>query len=432
MRPSSFSKNSAIALALALLLAGSMWFYFQHVMIAHQVSDAAQHDVPRGNLSDLYPRWLGARELLLRHRDPYSPEITREIQIGYYGRALDPSRPYDPKDQQGFAYPLYVVFLLAPTISLPFVVVQKACLWLLIALTVLSLLLWLRTLRWSPGLAGTTIVVVLTLGSFQVLQGIKLQQLSLLVSALIAGCIGSLAADYLAGAGILLALATIKPQLALPLAAWLLIWAFSDWRTRKNFIGGFLGAMAAFVVGAEYLLPGWIGRFHQAVIAYRIYNDGAGSVLDDLITPLGGRVATALIVLFVAGVCWRFRRVAGSSEAWSYIAVLVLAVTVVIVPKSSPYNQVLLLPGILFLMRYRQRFWGATPLTSPVVLLSIVVIAWPWIAAFALATASLFLPTESVQKAWTLPAYTILAIPILVAALLAAGVKPFAESELAQ
>ena len=61
------------------------------------------------DLSDLYPRWLGARELLLHHRDPYSPEVTREIQIGYYGRPLDPSRPQDPRDQQGFAYPAYVV-----------------------------------------------------------------------------------------------------------------------------------------------------------------------------------------------------------------------------------------------------------------------------------------------------------------------------------
>ncbi len=62
-------------------------------MIPQQVAAATAHDSPRGSLSDLYPRWLGARELLLHHRDPYSPEVTREIQIGYYGRVLDPTRP---------------------------------------------------------------------------------------------------------------------------------------------------------------------------------------------------------------------------------------------------------------------------------------------------------------------------------------------------
>jgi len=58
--------------------------------------EGARLERPRGNLSDLYPRWLGARELLLHGRDPYSPEITREIQRGYYGRELDSSRPNDP------------------------------------------------------------------------------------------------------------------------------------------------------------------------------------------------------------------------------------------------------------------------------------------------------------------------------------------------
>ena len=94
----------------ALLCAVSMWIFVQRVVVMYQISDAAATGRPRGNLSDLYPRWLGARELLLRGRDPYSLAVTREIQAGYYGRPLDPSRPSDPKDQQAFAYPVYVVF----------------------------------------------------------------------------------------------------------------------------------------------------------------------------------------------------------------------------------------------------------------------------------------------------------------------------------
>ena len=107
-----------------------MWFYVQYVLVPYQRADAAAHGRPRGNLSDLYPRWLGARELLLHHRDPYSSVVTREIQAGYYGRPLDPARPEDPKDQQGFAYPVYVAFLLAPIITLPFSAVQSGFRWL--------------------------------------------------------------------------------------------------------------------------------------------------------------------------------------------------------------------------------------------------------------------------------------------------------------
>ena len=217
-----------------------MWFYVQRVLVPYQKADAAAHGRPRGNLSDLYPRWLGTRELLLHHRNPYSAEVTREIQIGYYGRPLDPERADDPgsdepKDQQGFAYPLHVVFLLAPTIGLPFPVVQAGFRWLLIILTLASVFLWLRVLRWRPSATVTAILIVLTFGSYAVVQGIKLQQLTLVVSALLAGCAAALVAGYFALAGFLLALATIKPQLALPVAGWLVLWAVSDWRRRQIF-----------------------------------------------------------------------------------------------------------------------------------------------------------------------------------------------------
>src|SRR5580698_655731 len=106
-----------------------MWFYVIDILRARQIAEAEAKQIPRGNLSDLYPRWLGARELLLHHRDPYTRDLTREIQMGYYGRVLDPARTEDPTDKQAFAYPVYVVFLLAPTVTLPFAVVQAGFRW---------------------------------------------------------------------------------------------------------------------------------------------------------------------------------------------------------------------------------------------------------------------------------------------------------------
>jgi hypothetical protein len=96
----------AVLFLAAALAATSMWFYVDRILVSYQVADAVAHERPRGNLSDLYPRWLGARELLLHHRNPYGDDIAIEIQKGYYGRVLDPTRPGDPKDQQGFAYPV--------------------------------------------------------------------------------------------------------------------------------------------------------------------------------------------------------------------------------------------------------------------------------------------------------------------------------------
>jgi hypothetical protein len=425
-------ETSKPGLALSLLFAGSMWFYVQHVLIPHQQADAALHGSPRGNLSDLYPRWLGARELLLHHRDPYRSEITREIQIGYYGRALDPTRATDPKDQQGFAYPVYVVFLLSPTVMLSFSAVQTGFRWFLVAVSISTVLLWLRTLRWRPSLGTTTILIVLTLGSFQELQGIKLQQLSLLVGGLIAACALLLSQNYLAPAGVLLAVAMIKPQLILLLAGWLLLWAAGDWRGRQNFVWGFISTMAILLATSEYLLPGWIGRFRDAVIAYRDYNDGAASVLDVLVTPLWGRVLAGLAMLALAYTAWKFRRTSTHTSAFNLMFVLVLAVTVVLVPKAAPYNQVLLLPAILLLARNCAVLWCKNRLARLILMVCWFLIFWPWLAATALTLASLFFPAEFVQKGWALPLWTSPAIPLAVVVLLASGFDDLARAGLGE
>jgi hypothetical protein len=410
-------KHSRLGLLLALLFAGSMWFYVQEVLIPHQVADAAAQGRPRGNLSDLYPRWLGARALLLQHRDPYSAEVTSEIQAGYYGRPLDPDRPGDPKDRQGFAYPVYVVFLLAPTIRMPFPVVQAGFRWLLVILTLASVLLWLRAVRWRP--SATMTLVILTFGSFPAVQGIKLQQLSLVVGGLMAACAASLVAGRFLLAGFLLALATIKPQLALPMAAWLALWAVNDWRRRGRFVWGLGTTMVVLLGASEYVLPGWMGRFRAAVAAYQDYTGGAGSLLDVLITPQLGRLIAALAVVGVAATGWRLRHAAHDSAAFTWMLALVLAVTVVIVPTFAPYNQVLLLPAVFLLAGAGKEPWTRSRLARTGFALGVVVVCWPWLASCGLMLARLFLPSNLILRAWAAPLYTSLAIPLVVSGLLA-------------
>jgi hypothetical protein len=402
-----------------------MWVYVQEVLVTYQKTDAAAHGRPRGNLSDLYPRWLGARELLLHHRDPYSPEVTQEIQAGYYGRVLDPDRADDPKDQQGFAYPVYVVFLLAPTIALPFPVVQTGFRWLLVVLTLVSVPLWLRAVRWRPSARVLAILIILTFGSFAVVQGIKLQQLTLLVGALLAACGAALAAGNFALAGFVLALATIKPQLALPLAAWLVLWAISDWRQRGRlvFLLSLATTLGVLFAASEYILPGWMGRFRDAVAAYRQYTGGAGSLLDVLAGATLGTLLAAIAVIAVARLGWRLRRAAHDSAAFSAMLALVLAITLVIVPSFAPYNQILLLPAMFLIASSWKSLWRRNRLTRAACEVSLLIVFWPWltscviVAAWVLSVVGL-LPAGSAQRAWAMPLYTSLGIPLVVLGLL--------------
>ena len=397
-------------------MAASMWFYFQRVLIPHQIADAAANDHPRGNLSDLYPRWWGAHELLLHGRDPYSEEVTREIQQGYYGRVLNPERAGDPKDQQGFVYPAYVVFLLAPTLHWRFPTVQRAFLALLWVLTAATVPLWLRALRWRVSLAMVATLVVLTLGSLPAVQGLKLQQLSLLVAGLLAMCAAAVAAGYFALAGILLALATIKPQLVWLLALWLLAWALCEWRRRQALVWAFGATMLLLAGGAELVLPGWISQFRAAVGNYQAYTHL--SILGLLFTRLGGEVAAFVLILFAAWLGWPLLAENEDSPQFRLMLALVLALTTVVIPMFAPYNQLLLLPAILLALRRRKELWQGNRSLRLILVVSALLLFWPWIATVGLTVCALAAPHTNLPG-WRLPYLGSLLLPILLFALIA-------------
>jgi Glycosyltransferase family 87 len=419
------TENKSYAVVGAALLAAAMWFWVQAVLIPHQVSDSAAAGRPRGNLSDLYPRWLGARELLLHGRDPYGSDITREIQIGYYGRALDASHPNDPKDQQAFAYPLYVVFLLAPTVGLPFSLIQHGFFWILAAITAASMPLWLRAFGGRVALSAHLIWIVLTLGSFPAIQGLKLQQLTLLVAGLMAAAVYAITRRHLALAGVLLACATIKPQLVALLLVWLCIWAVGNWKERQRLLWSFGVSMLVLLAGSEYVLPGWLAEFRAATHDYYRYTGGGNSVLDVLLTPLWGQAASVVLVCAFFALTWRLRRAVEGSPEFYWSLGLVTATTLAVIPMFAPYNQILLLPALIAIVQAFPRLWKQGGLARFLTGVTVVAVFWPWVAAAAEIVALAFLPSATVQRVWMVPLYTSFAIPVSVLGLLLISRKVF-------
>src|SRR5579859_6234613 len=125
-----------IALGLALLAGGAMLYYHQCLFLprAHEVSAAKGLGGGYAFGNDFYPVWVTAREALRGH-DPYSAEMTREIQIGVFGRALDPRGASDPKDLRKFAHPAYTLLVMLPAAELPFEAARVAMGILLVAIT---------------------------------------------------------------------------------------------------------------------------------------------------------------------------------------------------------------------------------------------------------------------------------------------------------
>lgn len=428
-------RNRWYVLFAAGLMGAAMWGWVQKVAIPHQIVESAVRGIPRGNLSDLYPRWLGARELLLHGRDPYKPEITQEIQSGYYGRLLDPGRTNDPKDQQAFAYPVYVVFLLAPTIAWHFSIVRRMFFFILVLVTAASVRWWSTAVGWQLSPTAQWLWILLAIGCFPAIQGFKLQQLTLIVAALIAVSMWAIVSRHFVWAGVLLALASIKPQLIALLILWLGIWVVGDWRERRNLLWSFAAMMAALIIAGESVLPGWIGEFRNASENYYQYTGGGRSVLDVALTPLWGRITSAILICLTLLLVWQRRRAGEQTASFQWMLALVLATTLLVIPMFAPYNQLLLIPSFMVVVRDRRTLWTRSRLSQFLTALTTVSVFWPWLASAGLVLALLFLPSAVVQRAWAAPLFTTMAIPLTLFGLLlinpypARGLRERAERE---
>jgi hypothetical protein len=277
-------------------------------------------------------------------------------------------------------------------------------------LTVATLWSWLRLLGWRVTPAGFLGLAALTLGNFPVVQGILLEQLTLVVGALLAASLLAIAGRQLALGGCLLAVASIKPQLVLPLAAWLSLWALSDWRKRQPFLWGLGLTTLALTLGAELILPGWLGEFRAGLTTYQQYT-GARSIFASITNSTTGTVINCLIIAAVAAMCWRARGAAETSPGFAVFAALVLTATVTIIPMTALYNQVLLLPSALILLRNREIFWKSNWLTRVIAASGAVCILWPWLAAMGLLAASPFMAPAILQRQWAIPLFSSLAAP---------------------
>src|ERR1700756_620741 len=187
-QPATLRLSSTLALCLALIGAASMLYYHQGLFMPRVLAVRAARGLDNGYAfgNDFYQVWITSREWLRNGRDPYSPEMTCEIQTGLFGRPLDPNRTNDPVDRRVFPYPAFTGLLFWPAAEFPFSPVRAVVVCLLAVLTVACVLLWLRALLWLIGGKWIAVILLLTLSSYPALGGLYSGQLGLLVGFLLA------------------------------------------------------------------------------------------------------------------------------------------------------------------------------------------------------------------------------------------------------
>jgi len=404
-----------------------MLYYHQGMFIPRVVAMRATNGLGNGYSfgNDFYQIWLSSREWLRQGRDPYSPEVTRDIQIGLYGRPLN--QPRDQLDRRAFPYPVFTDLLFWPTTRFPFHPLRIAVVCVLVPLAFAAVLMWLRVLECRLRWQWIAVIVLLTLCSYPALEGLYAAQVGLLVSFLLAASFLALQRHRFLLAGFFMAITTIKPQVTVLVICYLLLWSLYDWRARGRFVLGFCSTMTLLFAASLAALPHWVQWWAHQLLAYHNYTLSplvTAVLTSDLgrLTGLATFVLTAGSVVTALLLSWRNRAVAFGSFAFWITVTLILCITIItILPGQAIYDHLNLLPGVLLLVRYRDQLLAAGRV--PRILLSIgaLILLWPYAAAFALILLSPWLASAIFDSlpVFLLPIRTAASIPFAVLALLA-------------
>lgn len=320
----------AVLLFLALL-AGQSWATYRFFTIR----------VPGGN--DFYSRWANGCALIWTGENPYSDEVTLRTQIGIWGRPVEPGH-----DQAAYSYPLYALFFFWPLCFIhTFPLVRAIWMTLMLYGLLAGVVLTARVARWRPAgwLWGATLVWAVL--NYPHARALILGQMATLVFLALALALWTLEREWDGGAGVLLAIATIKPQMSFLVLLWVLWW--TAWQRRWGVWKGFALAMALLVGLSFLLVPTWMGDFLEDV---RSYDSVAGVANYHSLTwiilrhflglgPAAETIGLAAFALLALWAAWRGRRAGWDRFLWTTGLMLIL--THFLAPRAATTHYTLLL-----------------------------------------------------------------------------------------
>lgn len=366
-RTSRMARGLALAAAYLVVFAGQAAVTRFVFTLAH----------PGGN--DFYPRWAGGCAWLLDGENPYAASTTLAIQEGIYGRPALPD-----EDQAAFAYPIYVtVFTWPLCFTKDFPLVQAIWMTILTHLLIAAAVLARRLSRWLPPAHLWPWVLPWAVLVYPNARAVLLGQLAVVVAVLLLGCLEALRLRKDGPAGVLLALATIKPQMVFLFVPWILLWSAAQ--RRWKVIHAFVASLAALIVLPMIWLPSWPADFLAQLTAYTSYTElrSVTWIAASYYAKLPDAVVTSVSVVFFAWLAWewyRSRRMALTSMLWT--ASLTLLVThFVALRTATTHFAPLMLPLFMAFAVLVRRFGSAsTPGIASILVVLLVGTWWLFLA----------------------------------------------------
>ncbi len=363
--PSGISRwwSTSIVLLLALLLYGALAFGIYNGLTRNALG-----------ANDFYSRWMGARALFLNGQNPYSDAVTREIQIGMYGRLARPD-----EDQVAFAYPLYAAYIAAPLVWFSYAIAQALWMALLIMGVVAGALALARVNRSALSPIALAVIVLGALFFYPSVRGIFLGQYALFSFACVALAGLGIATNHATTAGILLALASVKPQPVIFLLPVILFWAW--WNGERRVVWSALLTLGGLIGSSFLLAPTWFTDFLNGLRNYSQYAPVGPPletffklILPGSLAPVFFPVCSALLVGGMLWLVWRNR--AQRWHEFQFTLGVVAVVTTLIAGRIGTPDQVLL----LFFWMAAFAAWGSQKKIFPIAVCVLILLVAPWFA----------------------------------------------------
>ena len=425
MRWGCLSRVTVLSTSLVLMAAASMAYYHLGIFVPHALAVRAACGLGNGYSfgNDFYPIWLTTRLTQQGQRDLYNQRVTREIQRGLFGRPLDRVNRTDPPiEYRSFAYPAFTDLLFWPAAMLEFPNLRLVLAVVLPVLTITSIGLWMFVLHQPVRPFRFSLLALLALCNYPILEALFAEQPGLIVGFLLASSAANIRRGRLFFAGALLAVTLIKPQMTLLAVIYLAMWSLAS-RRRIGFWVGFLAVTLALAGASLWVWPHWVGEWIRIVLGYHHYATPplTKELLGNLLGGYAGIIGIVLLLATGIALAWRGRQAnSDSPEFWLTLDLLLAITSVAILPGQAIYDHVILLPGILLLLQYWQRLFAGGTVLRILVVIGAIVLLWPWVAAFGLLVLRpLFPPVQfSSAQILALPIRTAASFPFVVFALL--------------
>jgi hypothetical protein len=286
------SLQSAVIWAAILITAGIC------LIVLTRVNYQFSEYNPGGN--DFLARWMGAR-FVLKGIQPYDDRVALETQNWIYGHAADPDRG---EDLSRFAYPLYAMIIFGLFGFFDFTTARALWMTVLEVGTIAFAVLAAAIAGWEGQRGKTMVWILFSLFGYFGFRAVINGNPVVLVSLFLASALFLMEKGFALPAGILLAFATIKPQVVIFPILWIILWCLFQ---KRFAILVYFGAALAFLVGVcMVFVPNWVFLNIREILAYTAYTEpGNPAAVFELWFGEAGRIAGWIFSLvLLAGLVW--------------------------------------------------------------------------------------------------------------------------------